>query len=178
MSLKATIFKATLQIADMNRHYYADNLLTIARHPSENDERMMVRLLAFALQASDKLTFANGITDNNEADIWQKDLTGAIVLWIDVGLPDEKLIRKACGRSQQVYVYCYGGRVVDIWWEKVKSKLLPIANLRIINLALEGTQAMALMAKRGMKLTYTIQDDEVIVSDETSSVEFRLLTCQ
>ena len=176
MSLKATIFKATLQIADMNRHYYNDNLLTIARHPSENDERMMVRLLAFALHASDSLSFANGITENDEADIWEKDLTGAIKIWIDVGLPDEKLIRKACGRAEQVYVYCYGGRVAELWWEKAKSKLEPIKNLSIINLPLPATQEMALLAKRGMKLNYTVQDADVTIGDESSSVEVSLIS--
>ena len=100
MAIKATIFKANLQIADMERHYYQDHALTLARHPSETDERMMVRLLAFALHAHEYLEFGQGMTNDDEADLWQKDLTGAIELWIDVGIPDEKLIRKACGRCQ------------------------------------------------------------------------------
>src|SRR3989304_1427071 len=115
MAIKATICKASLQIADMERHYYQDHALTLARHPSETDERMMVRLLAFALHAHEYLEFGQGMTADDEADIWQKDLTGAIELWIDVGLPDEKLIRKACGRAKQVVVYCYGGGTAAKW---------------------------------------------------------------
>jgi Uncharacterized protein conserved in bacteria len=101
MALKSTIFKATLQIANMDQHYYQDHALTIARHPSETDERMMVRLLAFALHASDALSFGNGISNDDEPDLWHKDLTGAVETWIDVGLPDEKMVRKACGRANQ-----------------------------------------------------------------------------
>src|SRR4030065_2281301 len=129
MAIKATICKASLQIADMERHYYQDHALTLARHPSETDERMMVRLLAFALHAHEYLEFGQGMTADDEADIWQKDLTGAIELWIDVGLPDEKLVRKACGRANRVFIYTYGGRIADTWWDQCRGKLERIRNL-------------------------------------------------
>ena len=115
MALKATIFKAALQIADMDRGYYAEHPLTIARHPSETDERMMLRVLAFALHAGPGLAFGRGLSTDDEPDLWQRDLTGAIRLWIDVGLPDEKLVRRACGRADEVVVYAYG-RGADLWW--------------------------------------------------------------
>src|SRR3990167_3534925 len=123
MCLKSTIFKAKVQVADMDRHYYNEHSLIIARHPSETDERMMVRLLAFALHANDTLSFANGLSEPDEADLWQKDFTGDIELWIDVGQPNEKLIRKACGRSKQVVIYSYGGQVADSWWSQSSNKL-------------------------------------------------------
>ena len=113
MAIKATIFKTELQVSDMDRGYYRDHTLTLARHPSETDERMMVRLLAFALHADEALLFGRGLSTDDEPDLWQKDLTGAVELWIDVGLPTEKDIRKACGRARQVVVYCYGGRGVQ-----------------------------------------------------------------
>jgi uncharacterized protein YaeQ len=102
MALKSTIYKAELQIADMDRHYYADHALTIARHPSETDERMMVRVAAFALFAQERLEFCKGLSDTDEPDLWQKDLTGAIETWIEVGQPDERRIAKASGRSNEV----------------------------------------------------------------------------
>ena len=102
MAIKATVFKAALQVADMDRHYYAEHALTLARHPSKIDERMMVRLLAFALYAVDALTFGKGISGDGEPDLWHKDLTGAIVRWIEVGLPDKRAIRKASGRAKGV----------------------------------------------------------------------------
>jgi uncharacterized protein YaeQ len=112
MAIKATVFKADLQIADMDRHYYAGHALTLARHPSETDERMMVRLLAFALFADDALTFGKGMSSDDEPDLWHKDLTGEIKRWIEVGLPDERAIRKACGRGD-VVVISYGRAAIS-----------------------------------------------------------------
>ena len=117
MALKSTIYKAELQIANMDRHYYADHSLTIARHPSETDERMMVRVAAFALFAQERLEFCKGLSDIDEPDLWQKDLTGAIETWIEVGQPDERRIAKASGRSNEVIVIAYGGRTSEIWWQ-------------------------------------------------------------
>jgi Uncharacterized protein conserved in bacteria len=171
MALKATVFKANLQIADMERHYYQDHALTIAQHPSETDERMMVRLLAFALHAGEYLEFGQGMTDDDEADIWRRDLTGAIELWIDVGTPDERLIRKACGRADQVIVYCYGGRTAEMWFEQNKSLFQRQKNLQIINLPLESTAALAGLTQRTMNLQCTIQDGQVWLSNGEASVQ-------
>ncbi len=173
MALKATVFKANLQIADMERHYYQDHALTIAQHPSETDERMMVRLLAFALHAGEYLEFGQGMTDDDEADIWQRDLTGAIELWIDVGLPDERLIRKACGRAKQVMVYCYGGRTAKMWFEQNRSLFRRQHNLQIINLPLESTAALAGLTQRTMNLQCTIQDGQVWLSNGEVSVQVK-----
>jgi uncharacterized protein YaeQ len=171
MAIKATIFKASLQIADMERHYYQDHVLTLARHPSETDERMMVRLLAFALHAHEYLEFGEGMNNDEEADVWQKDLTGSIELWIDVGIPDEKLIRKACGRANQVVVYCYGGRVADMWFAKERAQFERQKNLTIINLPVESTRALAKLAQRNMNLQCTIQDGQVWLGDSEASVQ-------
>lgn len=165
MALTAKIFKANIQIADMDRHYYNDHLLTIAQHPSETDERMMIRLLAFALNADERLTFAEGITDTNQADVWIKDYNEQVILWIMVGLPDEKLIRKAVSKAEQVIIYSYGGRVADMWFSKLK--LADYNNLKVINLTSQDTQALAALANRGMKLNFTIQDGEILLANET-----------
>ena len=171
MAIKATIFKTNLQIADMERHYYQDHALILARHPSETDERLMVRLLAFALHAHEYLEFGQGMTADDEADLWLKDLTGAIELWIDVGIPDEKLIRKACGRARQVVVYCYGGRVADMWFAQNSAQFERQKNLSIINLPVASTQALAKLAQRTMNLQCTIQDGQVWLSDGAASVQ-------
>ena len=174
MAIKSTIFKAELQIADMDRNYYHDHALTIAQHPSETDERMMVRVLAFALHAGEALSFGKGLSADDEPDLWQKDLTGAIQLWIDVGLPDEKLIRKACGRARQVVVYTYGGRGADIWWNQNGSKLERLNNLTVINLPAETSRAMAKLAQRNMQLHYTIQDGEILLASDHGTVQVEL----
>lgn len=176
MAIKATIFKANLQIADMERHYYQDHALTLAQHPSETDERLMVRLLAFALHAHEHLEFGQGMTNDDEADLWRKDLTGAIELWIDVGIPDEKLIRKACGRADQVVVYCYGGRVADMWFAQNSAQFERQKNLTIVNLPAADTLALSRLAKRTMSLQCTIQDGQVWLSDGDTSVQVERVT--
>ena len=175
MALKSTIFKAELQIADIDRNYYQSHVLTLARHPSETDERMMVRLLAFALHAHESLLFGNGLSTDNEPDLWRKDLTGEINLWIDVGLPDEKLVRKACGRSRQVFIYSYGGRVADRWWDQCRSKLGKIKNLSVINLPPQTSQSIAKQAQRSMQLNCTIQEGQIWLTDQKESVQVELV---
>jgi uncharacterized protein YaeQ len=169
MALNATIFKTTLEIADLDRNYYRDHPLTLARHPSETDERMMVRLLAFALHAHTALTFGSGLS-GNEPDLWQKDLTGAIEFWIDVGLPDEKWIRKAAGRASRVFVYTYGGRAADQWWIRNRGKLEKIRNLSVLAIPPETTLALAKRAQRNMCLHCTIQDGQVWLASKDDSM--------
>ena len=171
MALKATICKAVLQIADMDRNYYHDHALTIARHPSETDERMMVRLLAFALHADDALSFGKGLSTDDEPDIWQKDLTGAIQTWVDVGLPDEKRMRKACGRADQVFVYSYGGHAASLWWDQVSGKLERTRNLTVNQLSQATTRALAKLASRNMQLNCTIQDEQIWLADGKETVQ-------
>ncbi|KAF1041417.1 MAG: putative protein YaeQ [Herbaspirillum frisingense] len=160
MALKSTIFKAELQISDMDRHYYENHALTIARHPSETDERMMIRVLAFALNASEALAFGKGLSDVDEPDLWQKDLTGAVDLWIEVGQPDDRAILKACGRSSQVLVYSYSS-VSNIWWNQTGSRVERAKNLKVVNIPAEASQALAALAQRSMQLQCTIQDGQV-----------------
>lgn len=178
MALKSTIYKAGIQIADMDRHYYQNHAITIARHPSETDERMMVRVLAFILNAHEALAFGKGLSADDEPDLWQKDLTGAIELWIDVGLPDEKLIRKACGRSQTVMLYTYGGKGADIWYDQNRSKLAKLRNLSIINIPGAITQQMASLAQRTMDLQCTIQDEQIWFSGGEETVQVELIAIQ
>jgi uncharacterized protein YaeQ len=170
MALKATIYKAELNVADSDQHYYGTHALTIARHPSETDERMMVRLLAFALNAHEDLAFTKGLSDVDEPDVWLRDLTGAIDLWIDVGQPEERRILKACGRAKQVIIYCYGGHASKLWWEGVRNKLERARNLKVIYLPSEQTKALAAQAERSMQLHVNIQDSEIFVSNDKGQV--------
>lgn len=160
MALKSTIFKADLQISDMDRHYYQSHALTIARHPSETDERMMIRVLAFAINASESLAFGKGLSDTDEPDLWQKDLTGATELWIEVGQPDDRAILKACGKSDRVMVYSYSS-VSNIWWNQTGSRVERAKNLKVINIPAEASQALAALAQRSMQLQCTIQDGQI-----------------
>ena len=170
MALKASIFKIELSIADMDRHVYEDFSLTLARHPSENDARMMVRLLAFMRYADAALTFGKGLSTDEEPDLWHKDMTGAVHLWILVGQPDERWLRKASGRSEQVVVFSHGDRVAEVWWEKNRPTLSKLQNLTVYRLTTETTQALASLVERNMRLQCTIQDGEMLVSSDKDTV--------
>jgi uncharacterized protein YaeQ len=174
MASNATVFKAALQISDVDRSYYRDHALTLARHPSETDERMMVRLLAFALHAHEALSFGRGLSAEDEPDLWQKDLTGLIKLWIDVGQRDEKSLRQACGRAERVFVYTYGGRAADLWWEQNRAKLERLNNLAVKNLPLDGSLALAKLAQRDMRLQCTAQEGQVLIGDGNSAAQIEL----
>lgn len=167
MAIKSTIYKVDLQVSDMDRNYYQQHSLTLAKHPSETDERLMVRLIAFSLYANEALIFGRGLSDDEEPDLWQKDLTGAIELWMDVGLPSERDIRKACGRARQVVVVLYGGRAADMWWSQNSKPLLKTSNLTIINLP--STQELTSIALRNMNVSCTIQDSQIFVSHDAGS---------
>lgn len=173
MALKATIFKAQLQVADMDRNYYADHALTIARHPSETDERMMLRLVVFALHAHERLELGRGISTPDEPDLWRKDLTGLIEEWIDLGQPDDKAILRACGRSRQVFVYAYG-RATSAWWTASEPKLERARNLTVKQLSVAGDEgSLAGLAQRSMQLHCTVQDGQLWLGDaqQTLAVE-------
>ncbi|CAN5432821.1 YaeQ family protein [soil metagenome] len=175
MALKATIFKATLQIADMDRSIYADHALTIARHPSETDERMMVRVLAFALNVPadterGNLDLAKSLWDTDEPDLWQLDLTGSIVHWIDVGQPDDKRLMKASGRAERVSVYSYS-HSTPVWWNGIANKITRARNLKVWQVPADQSQALARLVKRSMQLQVSIQDGTVYIGDGTSTTD-------
>ncbi|MDN5941717.1 MAG: YaeQ family protein [Nitrospira sp.] len=174
MASNATIFKATLQISDMDRQYYQNHTVTLARHPSETDERMMVRLLAFALHAHEALSFGRGVSAEEEPALWVKDLTGAIDIWIEVGQPNEKSIRQACGRAKQVYVYTYGGRGADQWWEKNLTTLERLDNLTVVNLPQEGSHSLAQLAQPNMQLQCTIQEGHIWMMEGETTAHIEL----
>jgi uncharacterized protein YaeQ len=174
MAPNATIFKATLHIADMNRQYYEDHVVTLARHPSETDERMMIRLLAFVRHAHKALCFGRGLSTEDEPALWRKDLTGLIEQWIEVGVPEERIIRQACGRAKEVYVYAYGGRGADLWWDNIHPALARFSNLTVLSLPLEGSRALAQLAQRSMELHCTVQDGSLLMGDGTQAVPLEL----
>jgi uncharacterized protein YaeQ len=170
MAIKATIFKVNIQISNIDLAYYNDLALTIAQHSSETNERTMVRLLAYALHASEGLKFTEGISAEDEPDIWRKSLSGEIEIWIDVGLPDEKRIKKACNRAKQVYIYAYGGRTVQTWWHPMAEKLTRHKNLKVIVLPQTATRPLEELAQKTMSLQCTVQDGQIWIGDSKNNV--------
>ncbi len=175
MALKSTVYKATLQVADMDRSHYRDHTLTLALHPSETEERLMMRVLAHALQAPSgendtPLLQARGLSDGDEPDLWQHDRTGVLLHWIEVGLPDDRRLAKACGRSQRVTLYTYAAST-PVWWKGIADKLSRLSNLTVWQIDATASQALAGLATRSMQLQVTVQDGLVWVSDGSQSVE-------
>jgi uncharacterized protein YaeQ len=172
MALKSTVFKANLQLSDIDHNHYQDYPITLARHPSETDERMMVRLLAFALHADERLTFSKGLSSEDEPALWQKSYSDEIELWIEVGQPSEDRIRKACSRADKVVVYVYGAeRNVQVWWKKIADKLERFDHLAVIQLASECTQGLEKLVAANMDLQCTINEGEIWLGNGMDSVQ-------
>ena len=169
MALSSTIFKAQLDLSDLNRNHYESYKLTLARHPSENDQRMMLRLLAFALFADEHLSFTKGISTAEEPDLWIKNYSGEIELWIDLGTPDESRIRKASGRAHRVVLYVYGDRSVPVWWSKQADVLRRFEHLRVIQISDNSLTELVAMAGSSMSLQAMIEDGYLTVSSEEHS---------
>ncbi len=171
MAAKATIYKALLNIANMDSHYYAEHNLTLAKHPSETDLRLMIRLIAFVLNADESLEFTKGISQEDEPDLWKKSLGGDIELWVDLGQPDEKRIKKACGRSEKVIIYTYQEGMATSWWKQIETSLTRFSNLQVIHLEMDGD--IETLAKRAMSLQANISDGELTLIDEEQSIMIR-----
>lgn len=170
MALKATVHKAELQVSDLDRHYYATHALTLAQHPSETDERLMVRLVAFALHAHERLEFGRGLSTEDEPDLWRTSLDGQIEQWIELGQPDESRIRRACGRAREVVVIGYSRRSFGLWWEKNAAALARCANLVVLELPAGTSESLTPLLARGMRLQALLQDGEMQVMGDAGSV--------
>lgn len=173
MAPNATVYKAELQVTDLDRHYYASHDLILAQHPSETAERLMARLLAFALHADERLAFGRGLSDEDEPALWQRDYSGEIERWIELGQPDESRLRKAAGRARQVVVVGYSGNAADAWWKKNQTALAKLRTLTVIDLPHEGVEAATALLARSMRLTAMIQDGELQLMDADRSVALR-----
>jgi uncharacterized protein YaeQ len=179
LALKSTIFKAQLAVADIDHGYYADHALTLARHPSETDERMMIRLAALALNAHKlqtvcngdaTLAFGAGLSSPDEPDVILRDYTGRARVWIEVGQPEDKPIAKACSQSDEVIVYAYSA-AADVWWRGIEGKLSRLANLSVWRIPADASQALAKFAQRTMQLQATVQEGVLMIGDATGTVD-------
>ncbi len=175
MALRSTVYKASLQLAHLDRGVYADHALTLALHPSETEERLMVRLLAYALEAPPDdargaLQFARGLSDTEEPDLWQRDLTGSIVHWIELGQPDARRLARACGRAERVSVYCFAA-AAPIWWAGVETDVARLGNLAVWRVEAPQSKALAALAARSMQLQVTVQEGHVWFAADGQTVE-------
>jgi len=170
MATKSTVYKVELMVSDIDRNYYATHNLILAQHPSEPDRRLIARLIVFALFADERLVFGRGVSSDDEADLTRLDLTGVIEQWIELGQPDESSIRKACGRSRQVLVVNYSGNSADVWWSKNADSLAKIKNLIVLDLDPGSVDEATRLLQRSMKLSASIQEGELQLSNDTDTI--------
>ena len=182
MALKSTIYKVNLAIADIDNAYYADHALTLARHPSETDERMMIRLLALALNAyklqadlngDGVLAFGAGLSDPDDPDLSLRDFTGQTRLWVEVGQPEDKPLNKACQKADAVMVYCFN-HAAEVWWRGIENKLTRMDKLQVWRVPTEASQALAKLAERSMQLQATVQEGALTLSNAKDSVHLEV----
>jgi len=174
MAQKATIHKAELNITDLDRNYYKTHHLTVAQHPSETHERMMSRILCFALHASDTLDFTRGLSTDSEPDLWQKSLSDEIEVWIELGQVDEKRIRQASHHAKQVFIYTYNERSANEWWKQIHNKINRYHNVHVLHITDDSLARLTEMVNRGMQLHITIQDEIIQISNGNNNIEIAL----
>jgi uncharacterized protein YaeQ len=179
VALKSTVFKAQVAVADIDHGYYADHALTIARHPSETDERMMVRLAALALNAhklqavlggDGTLGFGGGLSTPDDPDVVLRDYTNRNRVWIEVGQPEDKPLAKACAQSDEVVLYAFSS-AAEVWWRGIEGKLFKLQNLAVWRIPAEQSKALEQLAQRSMQLQATIQEGVLMVGDGARSVD-------
>jgi uncharacterized protein YaeQ len=176
MALKSTIYKARLTVSNLNIHHYSDYALTIARHPSENDLRVMIRLLAFAMNSQEEVQFTKGLSSDSEPDLWKINHDGSIEHWIELGLPDERRIRQMCSKAHKVTIYTYHGNQAEQWFHSIEDKARRFDHLSIVQFSFNDSAALEALAEKGMNLNISIEDSEIWISNETERlcVEFKI----
>lgn len=169
MATKPTIYKLRIALSDLERNYYDTLNLTIALHPSETPERMMARVMAYCINAQEELSFAKGLSDVDEPDIWVRTMDQQTSLWIDVGEPSHERIKKASRQAKQVRVYSFNTKS-DVWWEQSKSKF-SMLKAEIIRLNHTDIEALTELLTRTMDLSVTITGQSAYVAGDHGEVE-------
>ena len=170
MAQNATLHNVAVSIADMDQHYYADHALTVVQHPSEQYERMMLRVIAFIFHAQQDPSFTRGLSEENEPELWKIELDERVSLWVDIGLPDAKRLQKAAKRCPEVAVYHYQSQGADKWWEQNKRALAVHNNLSVFAINPEAGDLLASLVERRMAISVTVQDGEMLLSVGDQSI--------
>lgn len=176
MALKATVYKAHISLSNLNIHHYQDYALTLAKHPSETDLRLMIRLLAFCLLAHENLQFTKGLSNDEEPDIWKINYDGSIDHWIELGLPDERRIRQICGKAKSVSIYTYHGNQAILWFESIQNKLARFDHLNIVHFLIDDPNELETFVSKGMKLDLSIEDNDIWLSTEADRICIKFIT--
>ena len=176
MAIKPTIYKLKISLSDLDRNYYDTLNLTLAKHPSETIERMMVRVIAFCINAQEHLSFTKGLSAIDEPDIWARTLDDQIALWIDIGEPSVERIKKSSSLAPAVKVYCFNTKS-DVWWDQAKEKIKQL-KASIYRFQWLEIEALAALVQRTMEISVTISSDSAYVATELGECEVSWETLQ
>ena len=176
MAIKPTIYKFNIALSDLNRNYYDSLNLTLALHPSETIERMMVRVMAYCFNANERLVFTKGLSSVEEPDIWALTLDEQISLWIDVGEPAVDRVKKSRRLASRVKVYSFNTKT-DVWWSQGQAKFSQL-NVSIYRFNWEQIQKLASLVTRAMSISVTIIDDSAYIATESGECELVCLPLQ
>lgn len=173
MALKPTIYKATLNLVDMNRDVYATEKLTLALHPSETAVRMMVRVLAYALNYDQDLSFTKGLSTAEEPDLWITRPDNSVDCWIEVGQASPERLRKGVSRADKVRLYAYGSEV-DIWWGKHRDAMNALPKTEVFSFVADQVDPLSHLCERNMELTITISEEQLFIASGDQQFEVLL----
>ena len=176
MALKPTIYKCKVALSDLDRAVYQSLNLTLARHPSETLERMLVRILAFCFNAQDRLEFCKGLSDAEEPDLWAHGLEGRIELWIEVGEPAVDRVKKATRLASAVKVYCFNSKA-DTWWELNREGFSALS-ASVMQFQWPEIKSLAATIERTMDISVTISEGSAYVATAQGEFEVSLQTLQ
>ena len=169
MALKSKICKLKIALSDLERHYYDTINLTVAQHPSETSQRLMSRVLAFCINAEERLEFSKGLSATEEPDIWAHTLDDQLKLWIDVGEPAFERIKKATHIASTVKIYSFNSKS-NIWWELGREKFQQL-NVSVFQFDWESIQALAALQERTMDISVTINGDSAYIATQSGECE-------
>lgn len=176
MAMNSTIYRVAYSINQMDKSYFETFDLRVARHPSENEDRMMARLVAFGLWAEEGLTFTKGLCSDKEPEIWSHNYDGSIRCWIELGEPDVKRLTRACKHAEHVHVLVYGENSVDGWWTKVKPLLHRFKNLEIVRLDPACLEVLERQCTRRMDLSLFVSDGDATLNVGEEAIPLPLTT--
>ncbi len=173
MALPPTIYRASIELADTDRGCYETLTATLARHPSETAERLVTRLLAYALCYEEELVFTKGISAGDEPDLWRKGPDGRILLWIEVGLPEAERLLKSARHAERVVLFAYGG---SRWrWEAQHlAKLGRAENITVLSVAQEFIDQLVEQLQRGIHWSLTVTDGSLYLNVAGTTLESTL----
>ena len=176
MALSSTIYKFSISLSDLDRNKFETLNLTVAQHPSETAERMMVRVLCYGLHAQEFLQFTKGLSTPELPDIWSQSLDGQTLLWLDVGEPNADRIKKATRGADDVWVYSFNSKS-DVWWSQEQSKFEPLA-VKVRQFSWGEVVSLAALLERKMDFSLTISGDLLYVATALGECELVLKSLQ